>query len=595
MKMSLFERCCMIERKIFYALIIFLLLCLACRHGAENEQIETLKNIEILVIDGVNGSPISQVELKIYEKGKLAHELVVQNGKVCVALKVGSFYDFKLEGRKSLKPYYAASLVSSYLIEENTQHITILQAPLNKITKKTISPEVCEVKIENKKIEKNSKTVVSKLKDVAFTLLGTYPCEEIRLATPAPMMALGYVPSTLDKENISLTALQSNKKEGEHYVSLYESHLDSLKIKNETDLVIVAYDIAFNRVEHHVRIFPEENEIAEDENIKIENLKLKLEMYPTPSKTLAIGKDIGTGRSTHYEATLSFDVKKNGEHIECSSFALYRKEKAQKDFVLIKRIENVSISPTGYKIIDTDGMLEEGKEYSYKIEAFTKDLTKSLIEKAPMVNVKVRKPSPLLLTSPRHNASIKYSDAKKLSYSFKITEPQVLEDAKYMELGFMLTERNGRASYACKFKYVFNKKGDDKLYFAELSDIKKSAYGTYLKTEYSKNLTSFASKPIQDFVDINELDGIVTLTKDFITLPINLVAAPFSYQKGLTYYWDIVDWGLVDGIDVSYDDCPCCVVCDGNEDGTAEVVYYFNDRAHGSNAWNGREMFSIKY
>ncbi len=581
-------------RRGFCVFIIFLLF-FGCRHYEQNEQGEKLKNVEIIVLDGVNGSPVSQTILKIYEKDKLERTLIVQNGKVDVALKEGQFYDFKLEGRKNLKPYYAASLVSSYLIEENTKHITILQAPLSKITKNTINPEVSEVKIENQKIEKWNKTPVSILKGVSFTLKSAYPCEEIKLETPHPMMALGYVPSTMDEETCVLSAIQINKKEGDScYVSLYEAHLDSIKIKAEMDIVIVAYDVAANRIEHHVRIFPEENAISEDESIKIEDLRLKLKMYPTPSQTFAIGKDPTTGCSTHYEATLFFNVKKGVEHVDCSSFELYRKEKTQKDFVLVKRIENISNSPD-HKIIDTDGMLEEEKEYSYKIVAFTKGDAKSSFENVPEVTVKVMRPSPLILINPQHNAIIKYSEAKNLSYSLKIATPQILENAKYMELGFMLSERGGKACYACKFKYVFNKKGDDELYFATLSDVKKTPSGMYLETEYSQKLISITSKPVQTIVDVNDINGVVTLTKDFITLPINLVATPFSYQKGATYYWDIVDWGLVDGLDVSYDDFPCHVVCDGNNDGSSEVIYYFNDKAHGSNAWNGREVFSIKY
>jgi len=586
------------NKKIFYVCIIFLMFLFSCRHDVQkqgNERLknEKIKNVEILVLDGINGSFVDGTSLKIYEKDKLAQECMVRNGRVDVNLKIGSFYDFKLEGRKNLKPYYASSMVSSYFIEENTQHITILQLPLNKITKSTISPEITEIKIENKKVEKWTKTSVSQLKDIFFTLKSTYPCEQIKHATPSPMMALGYIPSTMDKENITLIATQANKKEENFYISSYIAQIDSLKIKGELDIVIVAYDIAYNRVEHHARIVSDENEVKEDENVKIENLKLILEVYPTPSSTFAIGKDPTTKRSTHYEAKLFFDVKKGAEQVDCSSFHLYRKEKTQKDFVLVKKMEGLSNNSPSM-IIDTDGMLEEGKEYSYKIVAFTKADTKSSYEKTPLVSVKVTRPSPLILTMPRHNASIKYTEAKDLFYRFKIVEPKILENAKYMELGFLLSERNGKACYASKFKYVFNKKGDE-LYFTTLSDIKKTLSGMYIKTEYSKKLTSITSKPVQSIIDVNEAEGVVTLTKDFITLPINLVAAPFLYQKGLTYYWDIVDWGLVDGLDVSYDDCPCRVVCDGNIEGSAEVVYYFNDKKHGSNAWNGREVFSIKY
>ena len=586
----------MIKKRVFYSLVAGVLaFSFACRHDVQNVQSEKLKNVEILVLDGINGSPVDGTKLKIYERDKLGKEFIVKNGKVNADLKLGSFYDFKLEGKKSLKPYYASSLVTSYLIEENTRYITILQAPLNKITKSTISPEITEIKMENKKIEKWTKTFISELKDVSFTLKSTYPCEEIKHATPSPMMALGYIPSTIDKENIALVAIQANKREGEAYISSYVSHIDPVKINGETEIVIVAYDIAANRIEHHIRIVSNENETQEDETIKIENLKLRLEVYPTPSSTLAIGKDPTTKRSTHYETRLFFDVKKGAEQIDCSSFFLYRKEKTQKDFILVKKIENIASSPRGYQIIDTDGMLEEGKEYSYKIVAFSKTSTRSSYENAPIVSVNITRPSPLILTAPHHNVAIKYSEVKNLFYSFKIAEPQILEDAKYMELGFLLSKRNGEACYASKFKYVFNKKGDDELYFATINDIKKTPDGMYLATEYSKKLSNLTSKSVRAIVDVNDSEGVVTLTKDFITLPINLVAAPFSYKKGVTYYWDIVDWGLVDGLDVSYDDSPCCVVCDGNTEGSAEVIYYFNDKKHGSNALNGREVFSIKY
>lgn len=584
----------MINKKLFFTVLIFLFLLLSCKQNIQNEQNEKLKDVEILVLDGVNGSPVSQVELKIFKKDKLENTLVVQDGKVNASLILGEFYDFKLEGRKNLKPYYAASFVSSYLIEEDTHHITILQLPLNKITKNTISPKVSEVKIENQTIEKDSKTSLLELKDVSFTLISTYPCEEIRLATPAPMMGLGYVPSTMDKENIALVPINTNIKENDHYISTYKAHLDSVKINEKIDIVIVAYDVAYNRVEHHVRILPAENMIQENENIKIEDLKLKLEMYPTPSSTLAIGKDSTTKRSTHYKANIFFDVKEGSKRIDCSSFALYRKERQDKDFLLVKKIENVANTSEKYQIIDTDGMLEEGKEYSYKILAFSKNGTKSSYKNTPEVNVKVRKPSPLILTAPKHNASIKHSDAKKLSYSFKIAEPQMLEDAKYMEIGFLLSERDGNACYACKFKYVFNKKGEDELYFAAFNDIKNPS-GIIVTTEYSKKLSDYTSKPVGAIVDVNQIDGMVTLTEDFITLPINLVATPFSYKKGATYYWDIVDWGTVNSLDVTFEDTPCKVVCDGNVEDTAEVIYYFNDKTNGNNAWNGREVFSIRY
>ena len=59
------------RKRSFIFSLSFLLLFFACRHYEQNIQDEKLKNVEILVLDGINDFPVDGTKLKIYERDKL--------------------------------------------------------------------------------------------------------------------------------------------------------------------------------------------------------------------------------------------------------------------------------------------------------------------------------------------------------------------------------------------------------------------------------------------------------------------------------------------------------------------------------------------
>ena len=554
------------------------------------------RQLEVLVQDGINGSYVDGTYINVYKTNdkKLIERKLIRNGKAQFNLKCGFFYDFKLEGRAfpySL-PYYAASNVISFFMEKETSKISIVQMPTNQLDKKTIPPDITLFKMGNEKIDSGSKTLYSKLENISFEITSLYPIKKMPHGNPLPMLALGYVPSTKDKNNINVEEGVS-KKEGQNYISNYVSKFNKNDAKGEFDIVIVAYDIAYNRVEYHSRFIQSNDEIKEDVGLKIENFSLNLASYPTPSTIFSIGKNPITKDSTHYVPTLNFNVIKSGIQKECFGFDLFRKTE-NGDFVLVKkeRYAKAFIPNDKYTIIDTDGDLEVGKEYTYKVIAFTKTNTKSVLSSCPSINFRLTSPTVILLTHPHNNAIINKEDVWDMS--FKFSNPIVLEEATDIKLGLIISSRDGKVMYASKFKYVFNENGKENLYFAKIDDIKtKGSNFAYSHTEYSKKYTDYTTHPLNSLIKIDKEKGEVTLTKLFMQLGVNLSGNSLNYKKGYTYYWDIVDWGDIVDLENAYDDYPCSVT--KNLNNSSSITYYTNDAKNGGNAWNGRASFTINY
>jgi len=552
--------------------------------------------VEISVQDGVNGSYVDGTYINVYKTNdeNIFARALIRNGKTQLNLKYGFFYDFKLEGRTfpySL-PYYAASDVLSFFVEKETSKISIVQMPINQLDKKDIAPKITLFKIGNEKIEKGNKTFYSKLEDISFEITSAYIIEKIPHGNPLPMMALGYVPSSKDKNNIKVEEI-SNKKEGMNYISTYVAKFNKNDIKGEFDIVIVAYDVAYNRLEYHSRFIQSNNEVKEDAGLKIENFSLNLETYPTPSTIFSIGENPITKDSTHYIPKLNFKVVKSGIEKECFGFDLFRKTE-DNDFVLVKkeRYQKALIPKGGYTIVDTDGNIEVGKEYSYKVIAFTKTNTKSVLSSCPSITFKLTSPTVILLTHPHNNAIINKEDMGNMS--FKFSNPEVLKDATDIKLGLIISSRDGKVMYASKFKYVFNQDGSKSLYFAKTDDIKtKGVNFVYSHTEYSREYKHYTSHKLDSLIKIDKETGNVTLTKLFMQLGANLTGNSLNYEKGFTYYWDIVDWGDFVDFENAYDDVPCSIT--KNLNNSSSIVYYVNDAKNGGNAWNGRASFTINY
>lgn len=564
--------------------------------------------IEIVLSDGVNGSSVdgSYINILKTKDGSSVGQVLVRNGKVKVNLKKDDFYDFRVEGQNTdfSQKRYAASDVTSYYVDEKTKTVPIVQFPLQRITRPAEAPLVKEFKFGEVALNAGEETSVTGLKSIELKVASSSIIKELDHNSPLPMLAVGFVPTTSDDNKNVMSGNQSGKTvknaDGKFESVWKWSSLSTYKlIKGDVfDVVIVLYDVANNRLECHRR-FKTSDTVAEDDSIKITDLTMEFKSYPTPSRLFSVGNDAFTHNSSHYSNKIKFRVKKGFSHTYCLGFDIYRKcVEDGGDFRLVKhfmyQIQKISSSKSYHEISDNDGLLEEEKTYQYKIVAYTNDGKKSKLESSPMIELKVPKSTSLLLVSPV-DVAISKNDAKNMDYVLKLSNPKILETAKEIHLGFLISDRQGSVPYCSKFKYVFNdSNGKDEIYFAMKGDeIMYQGY-YYLGTGYSKKRNSVTNKQVEELIIIDKALGTIKFTKNLTSLSsVNLAKSPkaISYIEGYAYYWDVLDYGTEEYSD--FDDNPCKII---SEERNGVTIYsHTNDYENGNNAWNGRGQFTIRF
>ncbi len=568
--------------------------------------------VSLVLSDGVNGSPVDGSYVNIFktkEQGAnpLKHVLI-RNGKAKVNLNKNEFYDFKVEGRGSdtEQTRYAASDVISYYVGENTNIIPIIQFPLQRITRPAISPVIKEFKYDGIVLQAGEVKSIDRMGNVSIKVLTAAPMEKLDWSSPEPMLGVGFVPTNDIAKNegvvyASQSGTISKNPDGKYESNWRWSSLGGMKLikGDEADIVVVLYDVANNRLEYHAR-FKTADQTSEDESINVSDFNMDFTVYPTSSSIFSIGKDELTNNSSHYSNELYFKVKKGANHVKCKGFDIYRKcEEEDSEFKLVKHFVYNLPKASGdygsdaYHILkDNDGVLEEEKTYQYKIVAYTEDDKKTKLDASPMLKIKVPKSTSLLLDYPV-KTSISPTDAQNMDYVFKLSNPKILETAKEIKLGFLISDRTGVAHYASKFKYVFDdSNGKDEIYFATLQDADKYQ-GYYYGTKYSIKRNKITSKSVENLIKIDKATGTIKLTKDFTSLSqASLVDSKrISYTKGTAFYWDILDWGVSEYSD--FDDLPVKII--SKKENGVTIISITNDERNGNNAWNGRAEFTIKF
>ena len=569
--------------------------------------------VSFVLSDGVNGSPVDGAYINVFKTKEQEisplKRVLIRKGKAKLNLLKNEFYDFKVEGRASdgEQIRYAASDVISYYVDEKTSIIPIVQFPLQRVTRPAISPVIQEFKYGNEILKTGKVKTISEMKTVSIKVLTSSPIERLDLNyIPKPMLGIGFVPTNDAKESqgilyASESGITHKNDDGKYESSWNWSSLDTLKLikGDEADAVIVLYDAANNRLEYHVR-FKTPNKTSEEEAIEVSDFNMEFIIYPTSSRIFSIGKDSFTHSCSHYSNRLLFKVKKGNSHVTCKGFDIYRRcVENNEDFKLIKHFvyalpkTSDDYGNSGYhRLQDDDGVLEDEKTYQYKVVAYTTDDKKSKLDSSPMLEIKVPKTTSLLLDYPV-NTSVSLLDAQNMDYAFKLSNPKILETAKEIRLGFLVSDREGKVRYASKFKYVFDdSNGKDEIYFATLNDAETKG-NIYVGTKYSKRRDAITSLPVENLIKIDKITGTIKLTKSFTSLTqANLVQSKsISYTRGTAYYWDILDWGVK--VSTSFDDLATKIVSK-KKDGVT-IISITNDELNGNNALNGRAEFSIKF
>ena len=397
-----------------------------------------------------------------------------------------------------------------------------------------------------------------------------------------------------------------------------------------TELIIVGYDVANNRVEKHIPVsFNKTAAAASLSGAKFMPSRIIMERVPFTNNTFSTEPGQGLvqldsghgvmpyvlnpveGHNSSYMAVFVFGVVDNAPPnapVSIMGFDLFRREKGIGEFKFVSRThydEPKKGTNPGSKVhqgFDTSSELQEGKEYEYKIEAFT--ATDKL--ESPILTGKVMEAFTYSLKAPENRKKISAADAANMSYSCTISNKKLLtkEEADWCDLGLLILDGQGKAVFGSTFRYVFDRVvgsssiGPDLLIdtigFAPGDDPVRFSYKQQLAadTEISAYLQRHGINSLDDIITVDSSTGIITITAKFLKIAqFNLVAgSPMKYQAGVSYQWDIQDWG-----DNAYN---------LNDDRALRIVKMYgagqqsrtmgNNGPSGSNAINGRFTFVIE-
>ena len=585
-------------------------------------------SVEITVSDSVSGTLVDGTKLVVFDSvdGKqVTNQLTVRKGKVTAKVSPKKKYDFVLLGKKG--SWAGSRLQDYYVPEEGLKGVMMLQFEHGQITRDVTPPHIDKVTIGNasgavinddhvidtavKKIYVEFSSKAGAVEDVAWSGFGA-------------KLGIGMMPTSY--AGIYGEYTPDNTPDDGIFTSKYVFDIEHAAMPDgNTELIMVGYDVANNRVEKHIPVKLNKAPAAAPLlNAKFEDPFMIIERVPFTNNTFSTEPGQGLvqlgsghevmpqalnpveGHNSSYMAAFVFSVVDNASTpVPIMGFNLLRREKDIGEFKPVSRTHydrpKTETNPGwgAHQGFDTSSELEEGKEYEYKIEAFT--ATDKL--ESPILTGKVMDAFTYSLKTPENRKKISAADAANMSYSCTISNKKLLtkEESDWCDLGLLILDGQGQPVFGSKFRYVFDgvtvgiggantTTGPDLLIdtIGFGSGVKRFSYKQQLATPLQ---TYYNINKLEDLITVDSSTGIITITDKFVKIAQFNVAAgtPMEYQSGVNYQWDIQDWGK-SAISLRDDRALRIVkMYDSNQSRTMG-----NNSSSGSNAVNGRFTFVIE-
>jgi dentilisin associated protein len=585
-------------------------------------------SVEITVSDSVSGTLVDGTKLVVFDSvdGKqVTNQLTVRKGKVTAKVSPKKKYDFVLLGKKG--SWAGSRLQDYYVPEEGLKGVMMLQFEHGQITRDVTPPHIDKVTIGNasgavinddhvidtavKKIYVEFSSKAGAVEDVAWSGFGA-------------KLGIGMMPTSY--AGIYGEYTPDNTPDDGIFTSKYVFDIEHAAMPDgNTELIMVGYDVANNRVEKHIPVKLNKAPAAAPLlNAKFEDPFMIIERVPFTNNTFSTEPGQGLvqlgsghevmpqalnpveGHNSSYMAAFVFSVVDNASTpVPIMGFNLLRREKDIGEFKPVSRTHydrpKTETNPGwgAHQGFDTSSELEEGKEYEYKIEAFT--ATDKL--ESPILTGKVMEAFTYSLKTPENRKKISAADAANMSYSCTISNKKLLtkEESDWCDLGLLILDGQGQPVFGSKFRYVFDgvtvgiggantTTGPDLLIdtIGFGSGVKRFSYKQQLATPLQ---TYYNINKLEDLITVDSSTGIITITDKFVKIAQFNVAAgtPMEYQSGVNYQWDIQDWGK-SAISLRDDRALRIVkMYDSNQSRTMG-----NNSSSGSNAVNGRFTFVIE-
>lgn len=590
-------------------------------------------SVEITVSDSVSGTLVDGTKLVVFDSvdGKqVTNQLPVRKGKVTAKVSPKKKYDFVLLGKKG--SWAGSRLQDYYVPEEGLKGVMMLQFEHGQITRDVTPPRIDKVTIENasgtvisddhvidnavKKIYVEFSTKVGAVEDVAWNGFGA-------------KLGIGMMPTS--SAGIYGVYTPDNTPGDGVFTSEYVFDIEHAAMPDgNTKLIIVGYDVANNRVEKHIPVsFNKTPAAAPLSNAKFGSAFMIIERVPFTNNTFSTEPGQGLvqlgsghevmpqalnpveGHNSSYMAVFVFGVVDKTTpttSVPIMGFDVFRKEKGSPDapkFVSRTHYDEPKTETNpgwgAHQGFDTSSELEEGKEYEYTIKAFT--ATDTL--ESPVFTGKVMEAFTYSLKTPENRKKISAAEAANMSYSCTISNKKLLtkEEADWCDLGLLILDGQGQPVFGSKFRYVFDRVVGGSSIGPDLEidtigffsgGVKRVSYKRHLATDPQISAylqTNYGINNLNDLITVDSSTGIITITDKFLKIAqFNVVAGtPMEYQAGVSYQWDIQDWGK-SAISLRDDRVLRIVkMYDSNQSRTMG-----NNSSSGSNAVNGRFTFVIE-
>ena len=590
-------------------------------------------SVEITVSDSVSGTLVDGTKLVVFDSvdGKqVTNQLPVRKGKVTAKVSPKKKYDFVLLGKKG--SWAGSRLQDYYVPEEGLKGVMMLQFEHGQITRDVTPPHIDKVTIGNasgavinddhvidtavKKIYVEFSSKAGAVEDVAWSGFGA-------------KLGIGMMPTSY--AGIYGEYTPDNTPDDGVFTSEYVFDIEHAAMPDgNTELIIVGYDVANNRVEKHIPVKLNKAPAAASlSNAKFGMAFVIMERVPFTNNTFSTEPGQGLvqlgsghevmpqalnpveGHNSSYMAVFVFSVVDKTTpttSVPIMGFDVFRKEKGSaEDFKFVSRThydEPKTETNPGWEQhqgLDTSSELEEGKEYEYKIKAFT--ATDTL--ESPILTGKVMEAFTYSLKTPKNREKISAADAANMSYSCTISNKKLLtkEEADWCDLGLLILDGQGQPVFGSKFRYVFDRVVGHSSIGPDLEidtigffsgGVKRVSYKRHLTTDPQISAylqTKYGINSLNDLITVDSSTGIITITDKFVKIAQFNVAAgtPMEYQSGVNYQWDIQDWGK-SAISLKDDRALRIVkMYDSNPSRTMG-----NNSSSGSNAVNGRFTFVIE-
>ena len=586
-------------------------------------------SVEITVSDSVSGTLVDGTKLVVFDSvdGKqVTNQLPVRKGKVTAKVSPKKKYDFVLLGKKG--SWAGSRLQDYYVPEEGLKGVMMLQFEHGQITRDVTPPRIDKVTIGNasgavinddhvidtavKKIYVEFSSKAGAVEDVAWSGFGA-------------KLGIGMMPTSY--AGIYGEYTPDNTPGDGVFTSEYVFDIEHAAMPDgNTELIMVGYDVANNRVEKHIPVKLNKAPAAAPlSNAKFGSAFMIIERVPFTNNTFSTEPGQGLvqlgsghevmpqalnpveGHNSSYMAVFVFGVVDKTTpttSVPIMGFDVFRREKGIGEFKFVSRTHydepKTETNPGwgAHQGFDTSSELEEGKEYEYTIKAFT--ATDTL--ESPILTGKVMEAFTYSLKTPKDREKISAADAANMSYSCTISNKKLLtkEEADWCDLGLLILDGQGQPVFGSKFRYVFDRVVGGSSIGPDL-EIDFLNGGTPVRRSYKRQLATdpqisvylqyYGINRLEDLITVDSSTGIITITDKFVKIARFNVAAgtPMEYQSGVNYQWDIQDWGK-SAISLRDDRALRIVkMYDSNQSRTMG-----NNSSSGSNAVNGRFTFVIE-